>query len=575
MSVVLGLAQGRKVALDVDILLRTRLLVQANSGAGKSWLLRRLAEQLFGTVQVILVDPEGEFATLREKFGYVLVGKGGETPADTRSAALLAHKLLELRASAVCDLYEMKPFDRHRWVRLFLEALIDAPKRLWHPLIVIVDEAHQFAPEKGAGESEAAEAMIGLATRGRKRGFCAVFATQRLGKLRKDAASELLNVLVGGTFIDIDRKRAAEALGIPPSDQRAFFDQIKVLEPGRFWALGRAISRERILVAVGSVQTTHPEPGSARHAAEPPPPPEKVRQLLPKLADLPKEAEAKAKTEAELRTEIRSLKAQLAAKPPQPPPEPVKISVLKEQDFHRLEALMGKAKDLEDKFKHLSVAIGAEGSRLASAVAMAQSSRVTVCPPTAARGRTGQAVRTLARAAVQMPRSKSEAPEGVRTGPEQRILDAIAWLNAIGVETPNQVAVSFLAGYSYGGGAFNNPRGRLRTDGLIQYVGSERIMLTEAGRAVARLQEVALTAEELQRRVMDRLPSPEQRLLRPLLEVYPKALSDEDLAARAGYTAGAGAFNNPKGRLRSLGLIDYPSPRHAVALPLLFFEDQA
>ena len=561
MSVVLGLAHGHKVALDVDVLLRTRLLVQANSGAGKSWLLRRLAEQLFGAVQVILLDPEGEFATLREKFGYVLVGKGGETPADTRSAALLAHKLLELRASAVCDLYEMKPFDRHRWVRLFLEALIDAPKRLWHPLVVIVDEAHQFCPEKGAGESEAADAMIGLATRGRKRGFCAVFATQRLGKLRKDAASELLNVLVGGTFIDIDRKRAAEALGIPPSDQRAFFDEIKVLEPGRFWALGRAISKERILVAIGSVQTTHPEPGSAKHAAAPPPPPEKVRLLLPKLADLPKEAEAKAKTEGELRGEIRSLRAQLSARPAEAPAKPVRVEVpaLKDQDIKRLETLITRAADLEDKFKHLSVAIGAEGSRLASAVAMSQRPRTQAPPPVAAR---------------PSPPPAADHQSGTLTGPEQRIVDAIAWLNAIGIDAPKQVAVAFLAGYRYGGGAFNNPRGHLRSDGLVEYAGAERIVLTGAGRMAARSPGAALTAEELQRRVLDRLPTPEQRVLRPLLEVYPKALSDEDLAARAGYTPGAGAFNNPKGRLRSLGLIDYPSPRHAAALPLLFLEDE-
>ncbi|MDD5304761.1 MAG: DUF87 domain-containing protein, partial [Elusimicrobia bacterium] len=260
-TVLLGHANQRRIEVDLDVLLRTRLLVQASSGAGKSWLLRRLAEQLFGKVPVVIVDPEGEFATLREKYGYVLVGKGGETPADTRSAALVAHKLLELRASAVCDLYEVKPFERHRWVKLFLEALIDAPKNLWHPLVVIVDEAHQFAPEKGAGESEAAEAMIGLATRGRKRGFCAVFATQRLGKLRKDAAAELLNVLIGGTFIDVDRKRAADALGIAPADQRRFFDEIKVLRRGCFWALGRAVSIERVLVTVGPVETTHPEAG--------------------------------------------------------------------------------------------------------------------------------------------------------------------------------------------------------------------------------------------------------------------------------------------------------------------------
>jgi hypothetical protein len=303
------------VGLNLDALLRGRMLVQANSGKGKSWLLRRLAEQLFGKVQVIIIDPEGEFATLREKFGYVLVGKGGETPADPRSAALVAHKLLELRASAVCDLYEMKPFARHEFVQKFLDAMIDAPKNLWHPCVVMVDEAHVYCPEKGAGESVASESLIGLATRGRKRGYACILATQRLGKLRKDAAAELLNVLIGGTFIDVDRKRAADALGVYGHDQKKFFDEIKVLERGKFFALGPAMSLDRVLVTVGPVETTHPEAGSARHAAEPPPAPEQIAKMLPKLADLPKAAEEKAKTEAELRAEIRSLKAQVRSAP--------------------------------------------------------------------------------------------------------------------------------------------------------------------------------------------------------------------------------------------------------------------
>ncbi len=313
--ITIGHADDVPVSLDIEILLRTRMLVQANSGGGKSWLLRRLAEQLFGRVPVIIIDPEGEFATLRDKFGFVLVGKVGETPADCRSAGLVAHKLLELRASAVCDLYEMKPFERHRWVKLFLEACIDAPKNLWRPTVFIGDEFHTFCPEKGAGESEASEACISLGTRGRKRGFCLIAATQRIGKLRKDLAAELLNVMVGPTFIDIDRKRAAECLGVPSGDVRQFFDEIKVLQPGTFFALGRAVAMERTRLTVGPVQTTHPEAGATEHALEAPPTPESVKAMLPKLADLPKAAEERARTEADLRTEIRSLKAQLAARP--------------------------------------------------------------------------------------------------------------------------------------------------------------------------------------------------------------------------------------------------------------------
>lgn len=154
-------------------------------------------------------------------------------------------------------------------------------------------------------------------------------------------------------------------------------------------------------------------------------------------------------------------------------------------------------------------------------------------------------------------------------GPEQRILNAIAWLESIGVSTPEQTAVAFLAGYTYGGGAFNNPRGALRTKGLVEYAG-DGIRLTDAGRQVAEFPEAALTTERLHEAVLARLPGPEQRLLRPLLDAYPDALSNDDLADAAGYTAGAGAFNNPRGRLRSLGLVEYPQPGHVAARSILF-----
>src|SRR3990167_1215665 len=98
-------------AIDLPKLLESRLLVQANSGGGKSWLLRRLLEQSHGQVQQIIIDLEGEFSTLREQYDYILVGKDGDIPTSTRSAALLARKLLELGASAIIDLYELQHQD--------------------------------------------------------------------------------------------------------------------------------------------------------------------------------------------------------------------------------------------------------------------------------------------------------------------------------------------------------------------------------------------------------------------------------------------------------------------------------
>ena len=62
--------------LDLEELLATRLLVQGNSGSGKSHLLRRLLEQSAPWVQQAVIDPEGDFVTLAERFGHIVVDAG-------------------------------------------------------------------------------------------------------------------------------------------------------------------------------------------------------------------------------------------------------------------------------------------------------------------------------------------------------------------------------------------------------------------------------------------------------------------------------------------------------------------
>jgi uncharacterized protein len=174
--------------------------------------------------------------------------------------------------------------------------------------------------------------------------------------------------------------------------------------------------------------------------------------------------------------------------------------------------------------------------------------------------------------AATVVETQHPSPGGGLTGPEQRILDALAWLESIGVTEPEQTAAAFLAGYTTGGGAWNNPKGRLRGRGLIDYRPGGRLCLTDGGRGLARSPGAPLTTDEMHRRVLERLPGPERKILQVLLEVYPDDVGREELAERSGYSEGGGAFNNPLGRLRTLGLIGYPGKGRAVALPLLFPE---
>lgn len=570
-----GFSLGRGLHVDLDALVDTRLLVQANSGGGKSWCLRRLLEQTHGGVQHLVIDPEGEFASLREKFDYVLAAKkGGETLADPRSAKLLAERLLELRISAIIDIYELKAHERIRFVRLFLEALVDAPKKLWHPALVVVDEAHVYCPEKGNAES--AGAVIDLATRGRKRGFCAVLATQRISKLHKDAAAECNNKLIGRSALDIDMKRSADELGLSGREDTK---KLRTLEAGEFYSFGPAFTPTQVnLVKVGAVQTTHPKAG-ARLAFAAPPPTEKVRALLPKLADLPAEAEERQHTIEDLRKELANARRELTlAQRAQPQATPrtvekvvekrIEVPVLKDAQLTKLKAAVDRMGDVADRL----VSVGGDLRGFAGAIVEAlRNGR----PRPIVSVKSAPGLHTLAEMRAMPEGTTVRSPvdgDFMLSGPQQRILDALAWLETIGISPATREAVGFLSGYRPTSGRFANLLGGLRTADTIEYPQGGTVALTDFGRAHAQAPNAPMSVDELHRLVLQRLSNPEGKVLAPLLSAYPQSLSREELAEASGYRETSGRFANLLGTLRSLGIVDYPEPGRVVALGVLFLE---
>ncbi|TBW36976.1 ATP-binding protein [Siculibacillus lacustris] len=243
---------GEPAHLDLEELLSTRLLVQGNSGSGKSHLLRRLLEGSAPHVQQAIIDPEGDFVTLAEAFGHVVVD-AERSPAEL---ARIADRIRRHRASVVLNLEGLDAEDQMRAAAAFLGGLFDADRDHWYPMLIAVDEAQLFAPAiAGEVSDEARKASLGAMTnlmcRGRKRGLAGIIATQRLAKLAKNVAAEASNFLMGRTFLDIDMARAADLLGMERRQAEAFRD----LAPGQFVALGPALSRRPVPIRIGAVAT--------------------------------------------------------------------------------------------------------------------------------------------------------------------------------------------------------------------------------------------------------------------------------------------------------------------------------
>lgn len=269
--------RGQSVACDLEELLATRLLVQGNSGSGKSHLLRRLLEQSAEWVQQAIIDPEGDFVTLAERYGHVVVEAATLAETDIQRIAARAR---EHRVSVVLNLEGLDVEAQMRCAAAFLGGLFDADRDHWYPMLVVVDEAQLFAPAVAGEVSDEARksslgAMTNLMCRGRKRGLAGVIATQRLAKLAKNVAAEASNFLMGRTFLDIDMARAADLLGM----ERRQAETIRDLERGRFLALGPALARRPISVSIGAT-LTQARSGSPKLVPLAPKPAEDARDLL-------------------------------------------------------------------------------------------------------------------------------------------------------------------------------------------------------------------------------------------------------------------------------------------------------
>lgn len=570
-KIELGTADEGTVQLEIAKLVDSRMLVEGNSGSGKSYLLRLLCEQAAPYVPIIILDLEGEFASLREKVDAILIGPDGDVPTDLRSAAILPRKLIELQISAIIDLYSLKTHERRLYAKTFLEALINLPKEMWHPTLIVIDEAHKLCPEKGQGDNTATQAVIDLMSLGRKRGFAGVLATQRFSKLHNDAIAETNNVFIGRTWMDADVKRAADYLGLSIADRRL----LKELRAGEFYGFGPAVTPAGILkFKGGKVSTTHPKPGE-RHKMRPPKASDAISQIVSQIEDLPEVVEQEAKDlasvkqaaavrESELKAQVHSLQVELtnAAKPVI---ERKEIPIFPEEKLAELqEAIDGyfgpfskaveRLMESEDRVerlvmelrkaiplpepKHTGVLLELPGPGYEETVQRLAEVRKEPSPTLSAfSGNVAKRTANLFSATADLGKA------------ERLILQALFWIQNDSNITPAKVG--FYSGYSHKSGSFASTLSSLRSKGLL----AGGLTITDAGASkAATYVEAKPSGRELREWLRPKLNKCENEILDVLIANPGQRLNAEDIAisTATGYSAVSGSFASALSKLRTL-----------------------
>lgn len=540
--------------INLENLLESRLLIQANSGGGKSVLARLIIEATFGIVPFIVMDIEGEYYTLKEKYGDILVigGQNGDIPISMQSVRLLPKEIIGNRLSVVIDLSDLKMSDRILYAKHFFEAMMDLPRDYWVSYLVFLEEAHKLAGEQDKQAS--ATAVKDLMSRGRKRGYCGIPITQRISKLHKDVAAECNNKFIGRTFLDIDLDRAAKELGLTSQADKNI---IRSLTPGIFYAFGTSITPHHVhTVKVNLPQTKIPKAG-VNLDIKPQKPTDKLKAMLAKLNDLPAEAQKELKTIQELQGEVNRLKKEVVKKTPS-------VTI----DNSRLQTELLQVKDQLKATKaeliHNTSALRAIGERMEAAKKLLAIDDANLFKYVQ---KNGNKV-TNNSSFVQKKETKGLKSETKPLNSETRVntpksggalgkcpLAILQFLASFPERSWSKAQVGIATGYSPSSGGFNNSLSELTTKGLIcRNDGKLQISDGDISTYLGpdfEPQEYSIDTFK------SKLGKCEREIYEVLLSRPHDIFNKETLAneTESNYSPGSGGFNNALSTLNTLELI--------------------
>jgi DNA-binding transcriptional ArsR family regulator len=247
-AILVGRIKKRDFRIRAQKLVTGRTAVIAQTGAGKSWTIGVICEQLCKqNIGFSIIDTEGEYFSLKEKFQLLWVGKDPACDLDIERVDLkeLALTALKKNVPVIFDVSEV--MDERETVARISGALYEAASELRVPHLLIIEEADKFAPQRGKPMHE----IVEISRRGRKRGLGLLLASQRPAYLNKDVLSQCDNQLVGKLTTEADLSAVNLFFA-----SREELEGLTRLKPGEFFVLGAIVDR-RTKVRVIERETAH------------------------------------------------------------------------------------------------------------------------------------------------------------------------------------------------------------------------------------------------------------------------------------------------------------------------------
>jgi len=204
---------SRDLSLDLEEIIGQCVAILGIRGSGKSNTAGVIFEELLrNRYPMSIVDIEGEYFGLKEKYEVLVVGTGDgvEIEIDADCAGEIAQVSMEQNVPVVLDLSGFLSDERTELLKAYLSSLWNLAGTLRRPYIIGIEEAHEFIPQ--GVKNELKEMIARIALRGRKRGLGGIIVSQRSAKVDKDVLSQAGMLFLHRVVHEVDMRVYGELL---------------------------------------------------------------------------------------------------------------------------------------------------------------------------------------------------------------------------------------------------------------------------------------------------------------------------------------------------------------------------
>lgn len=592
-----------------------RLAILAMSGAGKSNVAVVLAEQMFDAgIPWVAIDPKGDWWGVRSsKDGKgpglpipIFGGLHGDIPLEPTAGKLVGEMIVDQRLTCVLDISEFAE-RQQQWAFLIDlgETLLRRNRQVLH---LFLEEADEYLPQRTSEKGNLPRCLgvwQRVVKRGRFRGIGSTQITQRNASLNKDTLYQAEALIAMRASGKADRE-AVKGWVEHHSSSDEIVASLATLGDGEGWISSPAWLKTTKRLTFDRRRTfdSGATPVMLKGTAAP-----------ATLADVDLETlrtrmaatieKSKADDPKELRKQIAQLKGELAKAGKHPrgdkvsSPDPVNLqrqiaaAVVEErnrvkQERRALHRQLAKLRDdymagasaLQTAMMRLTN-IGPDFAQLVDAMKADPPAPAAPSSPTRRVGiatfaagvpatTQGTAVRTRA-PGVRNDAHGTPSSNGHVSRPQQKVLNALAELEVLGVASPSRAQLGMLSGYNLTGGSGGQHVADLAGAGHVE-TGNGVVRLTESGRAIAVTEDTPTSLRELHQRVLAKLSSGQRRIAEHLISIYPESISRAALGEATGYNLTGGSGGQHVADLVTLGAAEIPVQGSVVASALLFPE---